>query len=347
MNDEQMFKMASSSNHCGFSNHSREEILLSMGCPALVSVACCIIAVSMVFLLRLCKHFVYRLASYQVLASLFTSISMALVLMLLKRPSTYFNVACETTAFLIEYSLVVKLLFTVWLTFHLFSYAVFFKNFKNLEWLYILSSVFVPLLFSWIPFVHRGYGVSGAWCYIRSWKNDCSTEDYVTGIIEQFAFYYGPAVFFLTVSIVAIAVMVVVMIRRAYNTAESETRPLIDRDQKVEALKQLVPLLAYPIIYFGLLLFPLTNRIYMAAFSSKSVALLVAHGVTHSSMGMFAAMALIVHICMLKSRRHAKYTNEEDYLSTFTGATPYTSGAVTKFSVPNESDVDTMSTTIK
>ena len=50
-------------------------------------------------------------------------------------------------------------------------------------------------------------------------------------------------------------------------------------------------------------------------------------------MGTFAALALVIHICVVKSKKLDKNSKEEDHLSTFAGVTPYSSGAVTKFSI--------------
>ena len=289
------------------------------------------------------------------LASLFGSFSMSLVLMLLGYDSAllYYRVACKATAFLAVFSLLVKLLFTVWLTFHLFAYVVFLKNLKRLEWLYISCSIAVPLLGACVPLTHDGYGVSGGWCSIRTWKGECANEKSVEGIVEVFAIYYGPVTFFLLLNMAAIAVMIAVMLWRARSrvslavrtAAADEQKKLLvaeSRDQKVEALKQLLPLLAYPIIYFTLLLFALTNRIYMVASDSKEEWLVMVHGATQASMGMFSALALAVHICVIKKKKKkkkktpTKLSTEDDHLSTFTGVTPYTSGAATLFSAPIE-----------
>ena len=135
--------------------------------------------------------------------------------------------------------------------------------------------------------------------------------------------------------------MMVVMVYRVLKS-KRETQPLIsNRDQKVRVLQQLLPLLAYPIIYFLLVLFPLINRTVMAISNSKDRDLMKAHAITGAVMGSFAAFALLLHICVMKCTKYGKkLSREEDHLSTFTGITPYTSGAVTDFTVPNESDVE-------
>ena len=216
-----MFRMFGNSSVNGCNNtflpHQKSTILLANGIAAMCSCASCMIALLLLAVLRLYKSFIYRLAMYQILGSLFHGFSMALVLMLLNYNSEvlYYQVICKLTAFLMAYSIWVILLFTVWLTFHLFIYVVFFKDLKRLEWLYISSSVLLPILFVWIPFIHDSYGVSGAWCFIRSWDDDCATRKYTKGIAEQFALYYGPATVAMVVSVTEIAVILVVVVKRA------------------------------------------------------------------------------------------------------------------------------------
>ena len=334
---------AAANNKCNFSGQNNI-VIYAMGCPAIFSSFYCLLALLMVVIFKLYKLLLYRLATYHVLSCFFNSFSMALVLMLLDYypVGLYYKATCKITAFLLLYSRIMKLMFTSWLTFHLFSYVVFFKNLKRLEWLYISSSVSFPLLIACIPFINDSYGYVGAWCTIRS-KNECTNEKYTAGIIEQFTLYYGPALCLLIVNIAAIGIMFAVMVYRAYKS--NRYQPLLmDRDQKLKALKQLLPLLAYPIIYFVLILFPWTSRMYESINTYHSK-IMIAHGVIHASMSTFAAMALMVHICVVRYGRPSRPEHGiegEGHLSTCNSVTPYTSGAATKFSLPVESDIDDM-----
>ena len=287
----------------------RNHVLLASGTTGIFSFLCCVVAVSMVIVLRLYIHFIYRLAMYQVLASLFFSMSVGLTLMLYNynEDSLYYEVSCKMTAFLVLYTVWVNLLFTVWLTFHLFSYVVFFKNLKRLEWLYISSSVFGPLLIAWIPFIHNSYGLSGAWCFIRSWNDNCPTEKYLEGIVEEFLLFYGPAFLMVGLCIVAIVTMLSVQLYRARYSMYDEKTPLLHRDRRKKMIKQLLPLLAYPIIYLLILLFPLSNRIYAAVATNTSLFYLVFH-----AGGVFLSMALVVHLCSVRKYKQGKRREVKD-----------------------------------
>lgn len=310
---------------------------------------CCITAVSMVLGLRLYTRFVYRLAMYQVLGSLFWSLSCSLVLLQLNYDpnSETSRVGCYTVAFLLEYSMGVKLLFTLWLTFHLFCYVIFLKNMTRLEWLYIVSSVFSPACVVWIPFVHHNYGIAGAWCFIRIWKNNCATKKNQEGIVETFALSDGPIVATLTLNALAIFIMVVVMLRRAYRSNDTESQPLLPERDKVnrKVLRQLLPLLAYPVIFFTLMLFPLINRLYDATGNSTGFVLIVTQGATIGIMGFFAGLALIMHVCCLKFLKKSnspKATKQSDCLASQNPSSSYAnlSTTQTRFSLPRESVID-------
>ena len=341
--------------------------MVAMGASAVVSVTCCIAALSMVVAKRLCRRFTYRLASYQVLGSLMQSTAMALQLMVLNynKELEYYTITCTAIAFVLQYSLLMKLMFTNWLTFHIFLYAVFLKNLQRLDWVYMSTSLVIPFLIACVPLLTNSYGLSGAWCYVRSWNDDCATDKYLVGIVEQFSMFYGPAALCLVINIAAIAVMLVVLTRRAHRSrlavrqgCERENQLLTavrgaDRDPKVQLLKQLLPLLAYPIIYFALFLNALLNRLYMAVAISINYEFMLSQAVSFTLTGFFAGLALILHITIVFFRprrwpisiRAAGYEAFiNDRLTAVSGATrpwpSYTSGAVTRYSLPNETEVD-------
>ena len=337
-----------------FHEEQKRQLLFVTGCTGCGSALCCVVAICMVLGLRLYKRFAYRLATYQVIGSLFWSVSCGLVLLQLNynRASKFAVVSCHVVAFLLEYSMWVKLLFTLWLTFHLFCYVVFLKNFQKLEWMYIVSTIIFPLLcVVWIPFIHDDYGIAGAWCFIRIWNDDCATKKNIEGIAETFALFYGPIVISLTLNAFFVISMVVVMVRRAYMNRHSEREPLLGSrdDVNKQVLKQLLPLLAYPIIYFTLILFSVVNRLYDAVAQKDGFVLMIIQGATISVMGFFAGLVLIVHICYLQFIpirstvvKSIRIPKETDDLCSKHPSSTYANLSTTKtwFSLKRESEVD-------
>ena len=113
-----------------------------------------------------------------------------------------------------------------------------------------------------------------------------TTRPDVVGITEQFTLYYGPATFLFTVNMIAIVVMTVTMACRTctLKQVDRETQTLYSEDsnQYMKALKQILPLVAYPIIHFLLFLAAFANRIYNAKEGTAVFGFTVAHAATQS-----------------------------------------------------------------
>ena len=337
-----------------FTQEQDDTILLIMACTGSLSLLMCTVTSLLVVCLKLHKFITYRLAMYQVLSSLTYSFAEVLVLVSWHyKADTISNALCQMRAFLTEYFMWVKLLFTVCLVFHLFCLAVCLKNFKQLEIGYVAFSLLFPLLVSWIPFIHYSYGLAGVSCWIRDWKNDCAKSHYNEGIVEQFVLWYGPLLLFLTFSIVAVTTVLVVLGIRSHNPcSRKESISLLLNKEKLQnrkAIKQLLPLLVYPIIFSLLSLFPLVNRIYdaISPFTNNSLAIL--QSLTGSSWGFFSSLALLLHICIVlylknnKGKKHfpsAQVATDDGGKILYTSYAEVSTNAKTRFSIPAESEID-------
>ena len=298
-------------NESSVSDEYRKLILLSAGSEALLSVVTAALAVIVVAcILGYCKYFVYRLAVYQVLSSLFESASMALILAELDEKSGYFNVMCQAEAFLLEYTNWVKTLFTLCLSIHLFIYTVYLKNLQRLEYLYIVISMCLPLLQAWVPFIHSNYGLAGAWCFIKSWKDNCAQEKDDEGIIEQFALYFGPMMVCIVVCIILCFITVFVMVKRLHSFSSDHEQLFIESNENVtkkEALKQIIPLLLYPALYSVLVLVATGRRVHDAVSSNSNNIVIWINGlVGGASYGFLNAILLFCHIVYVYFKQKRK-----------------------------------------
>ena len=103
----------------------------------------------------------------------------------------YYQVSCKAIAVMAQFMIIVNVLFISWLTFHLFAFVVFFKDLKRLEWLYISSSVLIPLLV--YPSLLQLWGSR---CFMPHYQPETCRQLYTTrpdvvGITEQFTLYYA------------------------------------------------------------------------------------------------------------------------------------------------------------
>ena len=301
--------LETATNHCN--NHTTTQnqedlILIIMASVGLWSFCICGLAMGLVFYLRLHKHFVYRLALYQVISSMLISvndmISITLSSYVLKQDETFHYVLCLITGFLLTYFIWLKLIFTITLTMHLFLLAICLKDLKHFEIQSVLFSVLFPLLFVWVPFTTNDYGPAGGWCWIKDQNSDCSHNK--DGEIEQYTIYYGPSYLGLTFTIFAAVTVLFVLLWRVCcqqcgrNNRSYETEPLLaQRNIKhKKALIEVIPLLSYPAIFFFFNTFAMAHRIFNALSKYSSYELTLTHAFVNALWGTLSSFALLIHI---------------------------------------------------
>ena len=176
------------------------------------------------------------------------------------------------------------------------------------------------------------------------------------GIIEQFALWYVP--FFLAglIDVVAVLIMMVVMGYRVHkgirDNEENESQSLLGHtnNRRKEALRQMMPLVVYPILFLILLFFGIIHRVYDALTGTVSYPITMLHGVVGFSWGVCAGLALILQLCVLKcSRRRLRWGSVRPINVThppmYTDAVPtqtdvQRTASTTTFMIPQESEVD-------
>ena len=267
-----------------------------------VSVFVCLLAAILVFVLRLHSKIVYRLALYQVLAGFIFSLSQLLQVVFgisKSVDSQLYDRLCIALGWFGMYSQWVKLLFTVWVTFHLFCFAILHKNLRKLEVLYVVTSLLVPILIAAVPLITHTYGYSSVdTCYIPAYAGNATLND---AIIERFALWDGPALVILLVLSITMAVMVTTLGGRVYRI-RLKYEPITDGEQFSKALKQLLPLAAFPIFF---LLFNVPVFIYDVYYSfvtpSPNENLVLTADIFIFLWSLTSGLTLIVHISVARA----------------------------------------------
>ena len=202
---------------------------------------------------------------------------------------------CIAEGVLGEYSSWVMLLSTLMMTLHLtvmVLYPSLYEKMAKMEPLYLLFPWIFPLLVSWIPFLLRNYGVVGPWCWIQLHNENCSLNK--EGIIEIYAVLYGEQIIGLILNNIALVIVGLTMCKRAYirNTTSLAYR---------KALKQTLPLLAYPITYQILSIFAIANLLYMMIHKGRyNIVMFYAHAATSPSWGIFAPFVTFTYLFLLR-----------------------------------------------
>ena len=254
-----------------------------------VSVLVCLLAAALVLYLKLYKKLVYRLALYQVLSALVLASVGVMQVMFINyddSPNIYDRI-CIAIGFLLLYTEWMKLLFTMWVTFHLFCFAVLHKNLKKLEVLYVVTSILVPALIAAVPLITHTYGLSGDdICYIYA-----NTS---VAFIERLALWDGPAMLMLITASTAMVVMVIKLASHVYRRYTYE--PITDGDQFTEAIKQLLPLATFPMLFFIFEIPVFIFHIYTTQHSTPNEGMFIADVVCFSLWSMASGATLIIHI---------------------------------------------------
>lgn len=292
-----------------FTTNQIRKIMITAGTIGSTSLVLCVFALSLVLRYGLYKKPVYRLASYQVIGSILVSVVMVLatvpILPVFDKRGSIIHKICMVLGFLLEYVLWIKLLIALCLIFHIFCIGVIRKNFGKVEVYYIAFSLLFPLLFVWIPFTTKSFGLTQSWCWIKD--SHCNARMYETGVIEQYSLWFGPLVLCALVSFIAI-IIIVISFKYRYNKVmevSTERDPLLENHVKKYMLnvyfRKLIPLLIYPIVFFLLFIFPTVRiRNHEALSSSTNFKLALAHTSIYCSFGFFSGVLLILHVLLVR-----------------------------------------------
>ena len=206
-------------------------------------------------------------------------------------PNMYGRV-CTAIGFLWLYSQWTKLLFTMWVTFHLFCFAVLHKNLKKLEVLYVVTSLLVPVVVVAVPLITHTYGLSpgGNACYIYA-----NTS---VAFIERLALWDGPAMLILIAASTAMVVMVTKLTSQVCRRSKYE--PIIDGDQFTKALKQLLPLAAFPMLFFIFEIPVFILHIYTIQYSAPNEGIVISADICGSLWSMASGATVIIHISVVR-----------------------------------------------
>ena len=261
-----------------------------------VSVVVCLLAAILVLRLKLYKTLVYRLALYQVLSALaMASVGILQVMRFINydESSDIYRRLCTAIGFLEVYTEWMKLLFTTWVTFHLFCFAVFHKNMKKLEALYVVTSLLVPALIAALPLVTQTYGsrYAGSTCYIQASNGSVA-------LIERFALWDGPAMFILIAASTAMVVMVIKLASQVYRRSKYEL--ITDGDQFSNALKQLLPLAIFPLLFFIFEIPVFTFHVYRFHHSTPNEGIVISAYICVSLWSMASGATVIIHISVAR-----------------------------------------------
>ena len=290
-----------------------ESLSLVFGSVGAVSFVFCCVAIGSILYWKAYRRRSHRLVLWLLLSTLFVSAVISLEVMVAKFESgPNIELICKAIGVFLEYAIWTKLLLTFWINFHLFLLTVLWRNYWWLEFVYVLSSLAIPATFSWVPLLHNAYGLAGGWCWIRSVDDQCN--QFKTGVVEQFVLWYGPVMLFTVVNVSMMIIMASVLCKRACcgSNTELEQEPFLPKPRHGIALKETLPLIAYPVTFHILCAIGFANRLQMAITHSPLYGLWLSHALAISSWGVFASGFVLIHMCILRKHvRENAYANSD------------------------------------
>ena len=318
-----------------------------------VSVLLCLAAVAVVCKQRLHKTLVYRLAMYQVLSAMeFSIIWIIASIYILVFPDTplsnnetygVFMASMIVLDSLLMGSSFIKLMFTLWISIHLFAFAVFHRNLQRLERLYVVSSLLIPLA---VTIVLLGINLTG-----------CHGND--TYLWEEIIFIIIFAV--LVIVSLLMVVMGTILCHRACRRRNA-IRSEYDKQHK-KVLREMLPLLLYPIFFllFTMPIFGYTvndfvtqeyNTTYL--FYNTTITMLDYYALLHFALfapywSFTTSLLFISHLCVIRCintkkisqfrnrvQRVKQQNNTEEGSVTINETTPLRQKSHTHFSATTE-----------
>ena len=296
-------------------------------CISSAGVLACILAIICILVSKGYKKFVHRLTLYLVIVVKFIG-----VLSILRVVPVYHNgtvvammkdleVLCAVAGFLDTVADWMELLIIFWIMVYLAMVLVFKYSANAVRRKHEVCGVAVilvfPFLFNWVPFLKDMYGLSGGECWIKpSVKSYCEYDG--LGLTFMFVLSYCPVFIVCLITFVSFGTLVIVMCKRALQQEQGLHQSSIHW----QGIKEVLPLLLYPLIYFLLWMAVTATRIYDVLQKGKGrnfqFSLILAHYVTF-----LVVTLLVIPLVVLVHSSIKCYRKKQGGLYTPTATTSY------------------------
>ena len=259
---------------------------------SILSLLANILVLFFIVLFKRWRYFNQRLVLYLSMATVCADVSSTLGLVQYDNQtgSTY-NYFCMFSGFFFQITSWMVLNAYICITAALLLKLFFLVNLEKYDVAILLFVFASPITFNWIPFIKLAYGKAGAWCWIRS-TEETNCDVFLFGQVLQLILWYVPLYAILGILIILYVVVVVKFFLHRRKRIKQD--PLADNERR-QALRYSISLLAYPVIYFAINIFPLINRAQeLNNPTSPSPALWFLSGIFYPQQGMGIAVAFFL-----------------------------------------------------
>lgn len=266
---------------------------------AVFSLACSLVVIFLVCCYKKYQFFPQRLILYLAIVSAVHSVVFGVSRVNYHATRSVLDVLCLVDGFAELYTSWVELLLIACITAHLFLLLVCGIETSQKEVLHLLVSFLTPLLWCWVPFIDHSFGSSGPWCGIRVHsEDDCSL--YVLGVVLRFLLWQVPLYSLFLIFFLSCLLAILSKLKKDSLKWEGSHYDPKAQKVKLKMIRQVKPLLYYPMVFLLLKLPLLISQIYEAVHPQKPTVILWLLDALTSPMG--GAVIALVYVCDATTR---------------------------------------------
>lgn len=291
--------------------------------------AASLLAIFLILFSKKYKDPTFRLVIYLMLTDILQAVAMCLALSPITVPSaglpaevkngTVWIDFCAATGFLLMTTMWMGNIVIIWIVVHLLVLGwrlyrsqviptventvtgtpIYIRCKMNWEIIGLLFLIIAPFVIGVIPFFlpNQMYGIAGLWCWIKMIKDShsCNVKDSVfaeESLIVPLVFFYGPLILIVFFSLISMFATIVFV---CYGAVRRHGRTVVDKHQR--RMKEIMIVLAYPMLYCTVCLFLLANRVYTLTHLQDPpyLPLWIAHTVADPVRVLLPAIAFLLH----------------------------------------------------
>ena len=312
-----------------WSKEELESLEIVNVCFSAAGILASVVAIIFILVSKGYKKFVHRLTLYLIVAVQFHG-----VVSILQVVPVYHNGSvvatreeleglCAAAGFLINVVDWMILLIISWTVLYLVMVLVFKYSANAIRRKHEICGLVVvlilPFLFNWIPFLKNMYGLSGGQCCMKpSVRSYCKYDN--VGLAFIFLLAYGPEILVGIITFVSFGTIVIVMCRRALQLEQG----LCQSSVHWQGIKEVLPLLLCPLIYFLLCIGLVATRIYGATQGRNfQYSVMLIHNIISGVIILLLSSTVLLHSSINYYKKQRKRT--------------HTLNTTTSYLVPNES----------
>ena len=271
-----------------------------------------LLAIILIIASKRFRDFLYRLVIYLLITDILQAFAICLALFPITVPDdtkpaqvrngSLWHDTCAGTGFILMATMWMGNIVIIWIVGHLVTLGWREQRSHKVqnaadtpcnrkEVLGVLFLFFGPFLVAWIPFILPAemYGISGPWCWIKIVQTVCGDIKNET-LIVVFIFFYGPLVLIVLFSLICMILTIILVCHGAVRRHFS-----VDHHQR--RMKEIIIVLAYPMLYCTVCLILLANRVntVIHPHEDPNSGLWLAHTVADPVRVLLPAVAFLLH----------------------------------------------------